>query len=172
MWVPPPGIYGALLRKGTSIKNSSYHSFHLNDVLIMQNAFAFVCRSPHGGVWKSKKFGIRNPSCLEWFSSIKSRKNIPSPMLLYLWQMLSSMNHENVNYFSSVRLKYAKLRNSTQDALWRDCESWQRKQLISESSARLRCLLEICAALSAFHPRGRGTHIWNRRGCSSSRLGV
>ena len=33
-------------------EHSSYHSFQLNDVLIQQNVFAFVCRSPQGGVGK------------------------------------------------------------------------------------------------------------------------
>ena len=38
-------IYGALLRKGARIKNIVVMSFQLNDVLVIQNIFAFVCRS-------------------------------------------------------------------------------------------------------------------------------
>ena len=39
-------------------EHSSSHSFQLNDTLIVQNIFAFVCRTPQRGVWKTKKSGI------------------------------------------------------------------------------------------------------------------
>ena len=43
-------------------EQSSYHSFQLNDVLIIQNLFAFVCGSPQRGVWKTGKTGFRIPA--------------------------------------------------------------------------------------------------------------
>ena len=36
------------------------HSFQLNDVLIIQNIFYFVCRSPQRGVWKTRKSRIED----------------------------------------------------------------------------------------------------------------
>ena len=43
-------------------EHSSCHSFQLNDVLIKQNIFAFVCMSPQGGA--GKPGNLENPdSC-------------------------------------------------------------------------------------------------------------
>ena len=54
-------IYRALLRKGTTIKSIVIIFFQLNDVLIIQNIFSFVCRlQQRGGVWKTRKSRIPN----------------------------------------------------------------------------------------------------------------
>ena len=38
-------------------EGTSYHSFQLNDVLIIQNIFAFVSRPRVRGVWKIRESG-------------------------------------------------------------------------------------------------------------------